>query len=89
MRLFRRRDVRRSVTSLIGQIRPGLPAAALTGGALLREDLGLDSLATVGLAVRLHDELGVDLAALAERAASVLTVDDLVTVLEELTHAAD
>jgi hypothetical protein len=40
----------------------------------------------VALAVLLHEQLGVDLAAMAERGPSIQTVDDLVAVVESLTN---
>ncbi|TDB90328.1 hypothetical protein E1264_05450 [Actinomadura sp. KC216] len=89
MKLFRGRDTRGRVLSLLAKSQPGLSASGLRGDQRLQEDLGLDSLSVVAVAVRLHEELGVDLAALAERAPSVVTVDDLVKTVESLTDGAE
>ncbi|MGI8335641.1 acyl carrier protein [Actinomadura scrupuli] len=86
MKLFRERDVRRRVTALLGQVRPEIAAMTLRGDLRLQDDLGMDSLSIVALAVRLHEDLGVDLAAIAEHGPSIQTIDDLVAVMESLTH---
>lgn len=88
MNLFRERGTRRRVTKLLAQIRPGVAAMPIHGGLRLEQELGLDSLAMAALAVRLHEELEVDLMALAERRREIQTIDDLVKVVEELANGA-
>lgn len=87
MKRLRTRGVRHRVTVLLAQIRPDVAARDLRGDERLEGDLGLDSLATAVLAVRLHEEFAIDLVALAGRRAEIATVDDLVRVVESLGHA--
>ncbi|MBO2448573.1 hypothetical protein J4573_15830 [Actinomadura barringtoniae] len=89
MKLFRGRDTRSRVLSLLAQTRPDLSARELRGEQRLQQDLGLDSLSVVALAVRLHEEWGLDLVVLAEQAPSIVTVDDLVRTVENLTDGTE
>jgi acyl carrier protein len=86
VKLFGQRSTRDRVTALLRQVRPEAGRAELRGDLALAQDLGFDSLSVVALAVLLHEQLGVDLAAMAERGPSIQTVDDLVAVVESLTN---
>ncbi|QXJ21427.1 hypothetical protein AGRA3207_002279 [Actinomadura graeca] len=87
MRLFPQRSARRRVVALLAEVRPESASRAAAGGARLGQDLGMDSLATAALAVRLAEEFEIDLVALAGRRAEIETIDDLVAVVEELADA--
>lgn len=81
------KSVHRRVTSLLHEVRPELPRSSVTGSSTLTDDLGFDSLSLMALAVRLHEEIGVDLAELAARAADIRTVDDLIATVDGISHA--
>ena len=84
MRLRRQADWRTKVMSVLRECRPDVPEQTWDPSARFQQDLGFDSLALVAMALRLEEEVGVDPAALTDRAGSITTIADLLLAVEEL-----
>jgi acyl carrier protein len=63
-----------------------VPARPIDQGLSLRNDLVIESLSLVSLALRLGDELGVDLAEAGFELGDVKTVGDLVTMARAIAR---
>jgi acyl carrier protein len=67
------------------QARLGLPEEALTAGARLVEDLEMDSLDSVELAIQMEKEF--DIGIREDLLTEIMTVADIVALIEELAGA--
>jgi acyl carrier protein len=75
------------VERLVREYSDGVPSGALSMALSLRDDLAIESLSLVSLAVRLGADLGVDIADVGLELGGVKTVGDLVSVAESI-HAS-
>ncbi len=73
-------DVFELVKKAICKVEPGLDESKIVPAALLKEDLDLDSLDRVELALALEDELGLYLQD--EEMGDIFTVGDIVALIE-------
>jgi acyl carrier protein len=80
-------DPREIVARVIREAVPGHLRAAVQPAAALQDDLELDSLALLGVVLRLKDELGIDPVALADKAGDIVTVEDAVEAVVGLLPA--
>lgn len=71
------------VKKSICKVQPGLDVNKIVPGALLKEDLEIDSLALVELALMLEDALSLTLPD--EELDNVLTVGDMISLIESKT----
>jgi acyl carrier protein len=54
-------DIHATVVDALLDVAPDIEAATLDSDALLREDLGLDSMDVLNLVVALHEATGIDI----------------------------
>lgn len=73
-------DVFDKVKKAICKVQPGVDEQKIVSGALLKEDLEIDSLTQVELALALEDDLGLTLPD--DELDKVTTVGDVVTLVE-------
>jgi len=73
-----------SARALIAQI-IGIPRERVVGSAALGADLGATSLDTVELVMAVEEEFGIEISD--DRAAAVVTVDDLETLIRHLQQS--
>ncbi len=73
-------DIFELVKKAILKVEPGLDESKIVSAALLKEDLDLDSLDRVELALALEDELGLYLQD--EEMGDIFTVGDIVALIE-------
>jgi acyl carrier protein len=77
------------VERLVLEYAQNVPARPLDARLSLREDLAIESLSLVSLAVRLGEELGVDILDAELELGDVKTIADLVGVAKKLGEIAD
>jgi acyl carrier protein len=81
-------DVDARVEALIREYSARLPSGPLDPKASLRNDLGVDSLSLVSVAVALGDDFGIDLAEWGADLAKLVTLEDLKTLGHALSRAS-
>jgi len=81
-------DVDTRVTALVLEYSHSPPAGPLDPKASLRNDLGVDSLSLVSVAVALGDELGIDLVEWGADLAKLVTLEDLMALAHALARAS-
>jgi acyl carrier protein len=80
-------DVGARVEALVLEYSQNPPTGALDPSASLRNDLGVDSLSLVSVAVRLGDDFGVDLVEWGADLGKLLTLGDLIALGHELARS--
>jgi acyl carrier protein len=80
-------DVDTRVAALVREYSHSPPTGPLDPKASLRNDLGVDSLSLVSVAVALGDELGVDLVEWGADLAKLVTLADLTALAHALARA--
>ena len=81
-------DVNARVAALVLEYSHSPPVGPLNPKASLRNELGVDSLSLVSVAVALGDELGVDLVEWGADLAKLVTLEDLTTLAQALARAS-
>jgi acyl carrier protein len=81
-------DVDARVAALVREYSTNPPTGPLDPSATLRNDLGVDSLSLVSVAVALGDEVGVDLVEWGADLAKLVTLADLITLGHALVRAS-
>ena len=74
-------NVYEEVKKAIHKVAPGLDESKIVSGALLKEDLELDSLDRVELTLELENTLGFYL--MDEELVNITTVGDIISLIEE------
>ncbi len=80
-------NVDERVEALVLEYSQSPPAGSLDRKASLREDLGVDSLSLVSVAVRLGDDFGVDLVEWGADLGKLVTLGDLIALGHELARS--
>lgn len=73
-------NIYEEVKKAICKVQPGIDENKIVPGALLKEDLEIDSLAQVEMTLVLEDALGITLPG--EELDNVLTVGDVISLIE-------
>jgi acyl carrier protein len=81
-------DVNARVAALVLEYSHSPPTGPLDPKASLRNDLGVDSLSLVSVAVALGDELGVDLVEWGADLGKLVTLEDLTSLAHALARAS-
>lgn len=81
-------DVDARVTALVLEYSQSPPAGPLDPNASLRNDLGVDSLSLVSVAVALGDQFGIDLVEWGAELSRLETLADLITLGRALARAS-
>lgn len=81
-------DVTARVAALVLEYSHSPPVGPLDPKASLRNELGVDSLSLVSVAVALGDELGVDLVEWGADLAKLVTLEDLTALAHALARAS-
>ncbi len=81
-------DVDARVAALVLEYSSSPPAGPLDPGASLRDDLGVDSLSLVSVALALGDQFGVDLVEWGADLSRLETVADLIALARALARAS-
>jgi acyl carrier protein len=81
-------DINARVAALVLEYSHSPPTGRLDPKASLRNDLGVDSLSLVSVAVALGDELGVDLVESGADLGKLVTLGDLMALAHALARAS-